>query len=147
MSDPITENQITENPVDEVEPRSATPMPPVEDSIATAPTGEDRAATEEGGSVATIDDTPSDSLLSTEHNERFRSRWEELQASFVDRPQEAVQGADALVTDVMQRVTASLTKERERLESQWAQGDDVSTEDLRVALTRYRTFFDRLLSA
>ena len=47
----------------------------------------------------------------------------------------------------MQRVTASLTKERERLEGQWAQGDDVSTEDLRVALTRYRTFFDRLLSA
>ena len=46
----------------------------------------------------------------------------------------------------MQRVTGSLAQERERLESQWARGDEVSTEDLRVALTRYRSFFDRLLS-
>ena len=92
-------------------------------------------------------DVAADSLLPQEQNERFRSQWQELQAGFVDRPQESVEGADALVADVMQRVTASLTKERERLEGQWAQGDDVSTEDLRVALTRYRTFFDRLLSA
>jgi hypothetical protein len=92
-------------------------------------------------------DVAVDSLLPQEQNERFRSQWQELQAGFVDRPQESVEGADALVADVMQRVTASLTKERERLEGQWAQGDDVSTEDLRVALTRYRTFFDRLLSA
>jgi len=92
-------------------------------------------------------DVAADSLLPQEQNERLRSQWQELQAGFVDRPQESVEGADALVADVMQRVTASLTKERERLEGQWAQGDDVSTEDLRVALTRYRTFFDRLLSA
>ncbi len=86
-------------------------------------------------------------LLPADQNERFRSRWEEIQASFVDEPQKAVEEADALVADLAQRVTASLTKERERLEGQWAAGDDVSTEDLRVALTRYRTFFDRLLAA
>ena len=87
------------------------------------------------------------SLLPDDQNDRFRSRWEQIQASFVDKPQEAVEEADALVADLMQRVTSGLTQERTRLEGQWAQGDDVSTEDLRVALTRYRTFFDRLLSA
>ncbi len=87
-----------------------------------------------------------DSLLPSDQSERFTSRWEEIQASFVDKPQEAVEQADALVVDLMQRVTGSLSGERERLESQWAQGEEVSTEDLRVALTRYRSFFDRLLS-
>jgi len=91
--------------------------------------------------------TEEGALLPAEQNDRFRSRWEEIQASFVDEPQQAVEQADALVADLAQRVTASLTKERERLESQWAAGDDVNTEDLRVALTRYRTFFDRLLAA
>jgi hypothetical protein len=84
-------------------------------------------------------------LLSAEQNEQLTNRWSEIQASFVDKPQEAVEEADALVADLMQRVTASLATEREGLERQWAAGDDVSTEDLRVALTRYRTFFDRLL--
>jgi len=87
------------------------------------------------------------SLLPADQNERFTTRWEEIQASFVDKPQQAVEEADSLVSDLMQRVTGGLTTERERLETQWAAGDDVSTEDLRVALTRYRTFFDRLLKA
>ncbi len=94
-----------------------------------------------------VDQVDESALLPADQNERFRSRWEEIQASFVDEPQKAVEEADALVADLAQRVTASLTKERERLEGQWAAGDDVSTEDLRVALTRYRTFFDRLLAA
>jgi hypothetical protein len=85
-------------------------------------------------------------LLPDEQSEQLHERWEEVQASFVDRPQEAVQEADALVADLMQRITANFTRERERLEQQWSQGDDVSTEDLRVALTRYRSFFERLLT-
>lgn len=128
------DDQATENPVPVA---VATPTEPE----AAADTGMQASPPEPGADVAP------GSLLSGEQNERFRSQWQELQAGFVDRPQESVEGADALVADVMQRVTASLTKERERLEGQWAQGDDVSTEDLRVALTRYRTFFDRLLSA
>ena len=86
-------------------------------------------------------------MLPADQNDRFKTRWDEIQGSFVDEPQRAVEEADALVADLSQRVAASLTKERERLEGQWAAGDDVSTEDLRVALTRYRTFFDRLLAA
>jgi hypothetical protein len=85
-------------------------------------------------------------LLPPEQTERFTEQWDEIQASFVDRPQDAVQEADALVSDLMQRLTGTFSNERERLESQWAKGDDVSTEDLRVALTRYRSFFDRLLT-
>ena len=115
-----------------------------EGSVGAEPVTDDMAAT---GEAVASDEPSGGSLLPDDQNDRFRSSWEEIQASFVDRPQEAVEKADALVADVMQRVTASLTKERERLEGQWAQGDDVSTEDLRVALTRYRTFFDRLLSA
>ena len=85
-------------------------------------------------------------LLTHEESERFTGQWQEIQASFVDRPQEAVKDADALVEVLMQRITRSFATERERLEKQWAEGDEVSTEDLRVALTRYRSFFERLLS-
>lgn len=85
-------------------------------------------------------------LLPQEQSERFTEQWQEIQASFVDRPQEAVEKADALVEDLMQRITRSFATERERLEKQWAEGDEVSTEDLRVTLTRYRSFFERLLS-
>ena len=85
-------------------------------------------------------------LLPQGQTEQLTDRWEQIQASFVDRPQEAVEEADALVADLMQQITASFTREREKLEQQWSQGEDVSTEDLRVTLTRYRTFFERLLA-
>ena len=85
-------------------------------------------------------------LLAEGQTEQLTERWEEIQGSFVDRPQEAVKEADALVADLVERVTGTLAKERQRLEKQWSQGDDVSTEDLRVAITKYRAFFDRLLT-
>ncbi len=73
-------------------------------------------------------------------------RWQEIQGRFVDDPREAVSDADALVQDVLHRVTRGFADERRRLEEQWDGGDDVSTEDLRVAHQRYRAFFGRLLS-
>ena len=85
-------------------------------------------------------------LLSQDQSEQLTTRWQEIQTSFVDRPQESVEEADALVADLMGWITRSFATERERLEKQWAEGDDVSTEDLRVTLTRYRSFFDKLLS-
>ena len=105
-----------------------------------------QAATGRPGSESKAPAAADGALLPDEQSERFTSRWQEIQTGFVDRPQQAVEQADALVVDLMQRVTGSLANERERLESQWARGDEVSTEDLRVALTRYRCFFDRLLS-
>src|SRR5207244_443597 len=89
-----------------------------------------------------LDENP---LLPAEQSEDFTSRWREIQTSFVDEPRESVEKADELVGDMMQRLAAIFSSERERLEAQWDNG--VSTEDLRVALTRYREFFARLLSA
>jgi hypothetical protein len=77
----------------------------------------------------------------------YRSRWDEVQARFVDDPRGTVKDADALVNDVMQRLTQTFTDERSSLESQWTEGKDASTEDLRVAMQRYRSFFARLLAA
>src|SRR5262245_14750917 len=91
--------------------------------------------------------TDHEPLFPSDQSEGFRRRWQEIQTSFVDQPRNAVAEADTLVADLMQRLASSFSEERERLEAHWDRGDDVSTEDLRVALTRYRSFFDRLLSA
>ena len=76
----------------------------------------------------------------------FRARWEEVQGSFVDEPRRAVEFADSLVASVVERITQQFAAERTELEKQWDKGNDVSTEDLRQAFKRYRTFFSRLLS-
>jgi len=86
-------------------------------------------------------------LLAEDQAGTYRRRWEEIQAAFVDEPRRAVEDADGLVAQVMQELAEGFARERERLESQWDRGDDVSTEDLRVGLQRYRSFFRRLLSA
>ena len=75
----------------------------------------------------------------------FRSQWSKLQTGFVDEPRRTVEDADKLVASVMQRLAESFANERSGLEKQWYRGDNVSTEDLRVALQRYHSFFDRLL--
>jgi hypothetical protein len=85
-------------------------------------------------------------LLPREQTERYQGEWQQIQAGFVDAPRKSVEEADRLVADLMQRLAAVFAEERGQLENQWDSGDDVSTEDLRVALTRYRSFFDRLLS-
>lgn len=78
--------------------------------------------------------------------EGLRTRWKEVQTGFVDEPRKAVEQADGLVASAMKRLAEVFAQERSGLEQQWDRGDSVSTEDLRVALQRYRTFFDRLLS-
>ncbi|GAC1658386.1 MAG: hypothetical protein NVS9B15_20040 [Acidobacteriaceae bacterium] len=76
----------------------------------------------------------------------FRGRWDRVQAGFVDEPRSAVAQADSLVASVVKRIAEQFANERSTLEKQWDRGDNVSTEDLRQALRRYRAFFDRLLS-
>lgn len=75
----------------------------------------------------------------------FRSQWSKIQTGFVDEPRRTVEGADKLVAALMQRLAEGFANERSGLEKQWDRGDNVSTEDLRIALQRYRSFFDRLL--
>jgi hypothetical protein len=78
--------------------------------------------------------------------ETFRGRWTEVQTGFVDEPRHAVEQADGLVAEMMKQLAEVFADERSKLEEQWSRGDDISTEDLRQALRRYRSFFDRLLS-
>lgn len=94
----------------------------------------------------TLDDSAHDMLFANEETSGYRSRWEAIQTGFVDEPRAAVEQADALVAQVVNRLAEVFSRERETLEQQWGRGDNVSTEDLRIALKRYRTFFDRLLS-
>jgi hypothetical protein len=78
--------------------------------------------------------------------EGFRTRWVEVQTGFVDEPRNAVEQADSLVAEMMKRLAQVFADERGKLEEQWSRGGDISTEDLRQALRRYRSFMDRLLS-
>jgi hypothetical protein len=88
-----------------------------------------------------------DSPLFAEHDAaELRRQWSDVQAGFVDEPRAAVKQADGLVADVMKRLAETFASERANLEHQWDRGDDVTTEDLRIALQRYRSFFDRLLA-
>ena len=84
-------------------------------------------------------------LFPDDELQSFRSRWDEVQGRFVDEPRESVQKADDLVSDLVDRLTSGFSETRSGLENQWNKGEDASTEDLRVALMRYRAFFQRLL--
>ncbi len=110
-------------------PVSATPGPQVVASSASQGAGTENAA-----------------LFPGEELQGLRTRWKDIQTGFVDEPRKAVEQADGLVASAMKRLAEVFAEERAGLEKQWDRGDSVSTEDLRVALQRYRTFFDRLLS-
>jgi hypothetical protein len=112
--------------------------------------GRDRGATPVG-----VDDVGSEARAREDHDDLlgagddagFGDRWEDLQAGFVDDPRRTVEQADELVAQVMERIAEGFSAERARLEEQWDRGEDVSTEDLRIAVQRYRAFFRRLLCA
>jgi len=84
-------------------------------------------------------------LFSGEEANNLRARWDSVQVGFVDEPRQAVQEADQLIAATMKRLAEVFADERQKLEKQWDRGDNVSTEDLRQALRRYRSFFSRLL--
>lgn len=102
----------------------------------------DSAQAPNNATVANIQVTP---LFSEPEVNDFRSRWTNIQTAFVDEPRRAVEEADQLVASLMKKLADGFANEREGLEHQWDRGDTVSTEDLRIALQRYRSFFDRLL--
>ena len=85
-------------------------------------------------------------LFPTAELDGLRTRWHAIQTGFVDEPRKAVQEADGLVASAMKRLAEVFAQERSGLEQQWDRGDSVSTEDLRIALQRYRAFFERLLA-
>jgi hypothetical protein len=85
-------------------------------------------------------------LLPEDVVQDLRNHWSNVQSGFVDEPQAAVRQADELIAIAMKRLAEGFTEQRNNFERQWSGGKDVSTEDLRVALRRYRAFFERLLA-
>jgi hypothetical protein len=86
------------------------------------------------------------SLVPKQQCDELRSRWNTIQTSFIDEPRRAVKDADALVLAATKQLTDAFTERRNQLEKQWSRGDEVSTEELRLALQQYRAFFSRLMS-
>ena len=106
-------------------------------SVSVAGTAKDRAT-----------DEPGVPLFSSDETKDFRARWDVIQVGFVDEPRRAVEEADSLVAGAMKRLAEIFADERTKLEGQWDRGNSAATatEDLRLALRRYRSFFGRLLS-
>jgi hypothetical protein len=98
------------------------------------------------GQAAESSSSSHPALFPQNESEDFRSRWHDIQSRFVDEPRHSVEEADQLVAAVTSRIAEVFANERATLEGEWSKGQDVSTEDLRQALRRYRSFFDRLLS-
>ncbi|WP_405785852.1 hypothetical protein [Streptomyces sp. NBC_01367] len=131
------------------------PRPPVYPGEATRD-----AAAEESGTREAEDERPTDReagtgpakagadepLLGAEDAAEYHKRWSEIQGRFVDDPQDAVRSADALVAEVMQSLARTFSAHKQGLEGQWGQGEQVATEELRLALQHYRSFFNRLLN-
>jgi hypothetical protein len=99
----------------------------------------------DSGSARGSDTSPEAPLFLDDQRSAYRGRWDEIQTRFVDDPRQAVQDADGLVNTVVSDLESSFRTRREALEAGWQRGDDVSTEDLRLALQGYRSFFGRLL--
>ena len=139
---PIEENMRDEAPVHEsVGDDKTLSTADLAGAADKAPTEGAAKANGDGGTAET--GTP---LLAHDESADLKRRWDAIQASFVDEPRHAVEEADNLVANAMKRLAEVFASERSNLEGQWDRGDDVSTEDLRVALRRYRSFFGRLLA-
>jgi hypothetical protein len=98
-----------------------------------------------GGAQMAREQEPA-ALFNDDESRDLRARWNDIQTGFVDEPRAAVAQADELVAATMKRLAEIFAAERSKLEQQWDRGDNMSTEDLRLALQRYRSFFNRLLS-
>ncbi len=113
----------------------------------TAPGGTHLRDTAAGRDAVDADGLPADPdrLVTAERAQSYGARWDEVKGEFVDEPRQAVAKADALVGELLDELGQLFTQQRRGIE-QDLDNDEVSTEDLRVALRRYRSFFDRLLS-
>jgi hypothetical protein len=134
VADPPSAATSKAAPEQNTEERTLVTPPPTESRPAAAAT--DRSAT----------DAESAPLFLSNEADELRARWDSVQVGFVDEPRKAVEAADALVSSTMKRLAEAFADERQKLEQQWDRGGDVSTEEFRLALRRYRSFFTRLLA-
>lgn len=119
-------------------PAESRPMEPRSASVTSSPAA--------GAAVARAPEEEKAALFALHEANELRARWDNIQVGFVDEPRKAVQEADALVSATIKRLSEVFADERKKLEQQWGQSENASTEDFRVALRRYRSFFARLLA-
>ena len=117
-----------------------------EERVSTADLLRDQSERKTGGGEEHMEDNRPVALFNREEAEDLRQRWYDVQARFVDDPRASVGAADELVATTIRRLTEIFADERNRLETEWGNSDQVGTEELRIAFRRYRSFFDRLLS-
>ena len=124
--------------------------PVQQDHVEQREAGRDRSGSVEDhiirGGAQSSETDPQSALFSEDESKELHAKWDAVQVGFVDEPRQAVESADSLVAGAMKRLAEIFAEERARLEGQWDRGDSVSTEELRLALRRYRAFFERLLS-
>jgi hypothetical protein len=135
MSEQIFVEHINDSDI--VEQTGQSMNTPVVDAVLISETPGDETFSVNTGSL--------DSLLNREVSEYLRTRWNGIQSRFVDEPRSAVQQADELVSEVVEKIAEIFANERALLEVQWKKSNDVSTEDLRKALQYYRSFFNRMV--
>lgn len=135
----MTQSDLSTDVLAGVEP-TASPAPP-------APRGEDDALPRDAAVAEPSSDDGDVTLLDDAEADGFLERWREVQTRFVDDPQGAVRDADGLVAELMQSLAASFSEHKHGLEEQWQSGAEPGTEELRLALRQYRSFFQRLLTS
>ena len=148
MSVPLRKENLQDELTTAALAQSKRPAGPEEvpPKVATSgPVATESAVTAFPSTPKTADSAPAPLFPNNELDD-LKNRWSTVQAAFVDEPRRAVEQADGLVASAMKRLAEVFAEERSRLEQQWDRGDNVSTEDLRLALQRYRSFFHRLLS-
>jgi hypothetical protein len=141
---PLSTADLAQRDADERETAAATDATTAPDDRS-AEAAEPSSAGKEGRTVV-ADEEERAPLFSPQDAQALRERWNDIQTGFVDEPRPTVERADELVAELMKRLAESFAQERGDLEQQWDRGEQISTEDLRVTLRRYRSFFDRLLS-
>ena len=104
------------------------------------------SAKELDSAVPPASDESAAPLFSSKESSRMRSRWESIQAAFVDEPRNSLQMADEIVSEAIHHLTEGFAVARKKLEQQGDQGNGASTEDVRLSLRRYKALFERLLS-
>jgi len=152
MTDPIRKDKAIGSEQPTPIPVTSGPRSSESRTLVTPPPSDIRpasATTSDSSAAAAAARAPEEDRValfpSSEAND-LRARWDSIQVGFVDEPRKAVAEADSLVSAAMNRLSDVFSGERQRLEEQWGRSDNPSTEDLRVALRRYRSFFSRLLS-
>jgi len=108
--------------------------------LAEADTNPDPAASDTGAGTGAREP-----LVPQQRSAAYTARWNDVKSDFVDEPKQAVAAADQLVSELLDELQELFRNQRHDIE-QGLDADQTSTEDLRLALRRYRSFFDRLLS-